>query len=160
MHHHTTSVAGTGITFVQVSLCPQHHTTQVLPSLPTPSHPSFHKTKMVVVNGASPTAPPMAECGNTGCTSPAELQCGYCIDMYFCSKDACFDALHREPDRAVHRKSVSAYGTTSMCALHRGQELRLICEDPARRNTWDTPQPTSRSTWSVCAEPSAHMRQI
>ena len=73
----------------------------------------------------------MAECGRVGCTSPAELQCGYCNEMYFCSKDDCFDLLHREPDRAVHRKSVSAYGTTSMCALHRGQELRLICEDPA-----------------------------
>ena len=52
-----------------------HHTTphRSLPFLPTPSHPSFHKTQMCF--GASPTAPPMAVCENDGCGAPAKFWC-------------------------------------------------------------------------------------
>ena len=58
----------------------------------------------------------MAVCENDGCGAPAELQCGRCSEMYLCKENACFNALHRAPDRAVHRKSMSAYGTASLCA--------------------------------------------
>ena len=52
--------------------------------------------------------------------------------MFFCDSTACYDACHtRKRDRETHRASVTAYGTSSKCAHHPGQELSLVCEDPA-----------------------------
>ena len=55
-----------------------------------------------------------------------------CVDLFFCDTPACYDACHPRPhDRGTHRASVTAYGTSSKCAHHPGQELCVVCEDPA-----------------------------
>ena len=52
--------------------------------------------------------------------------------MFFCDTPACYDACHARPrDREAHRASVTPYGTSSKCAQHPGQELCVVCEDPA-----------------------------
>ena len=72
----------------------------------------------------------MPSCEN--CDVPAQLQCGICKELYFCDKPVCFEVFHpRKGDREAHRASVTAYGTSSKCAHHPGQELSLVCEDPA-----------------------------
>ena len=77
-----------------------------------------------------PTAPQMPLCEN--CSAPAQLQCGVCIELFFCDKPACFEALHPRPrDREMHLASVTSYGASSNCALHPEFKLHLVCEDPA-----------------------------
>ena len=79
-----------------------------------------------------PTAPQMPLCEN--CSAPAQLQCGHCIELFFCDKPACFEALHpgaRPRDREMHLASVTSYGASSNCALHPEFKLHLVCEDPA-----------------------------
>ena len=79
-----------------------------------------------------PTAPQMPLCEN--CSAPAQLQCGVCIELFFCDKPACFEALHpgaRPRDREMHLASVTSYGASSNCALHPEFKLHLVCEDPA-----------------------------
>ena len=72
----------------------------------------------------------MPSCEN--CGVPAQLQCGNCTDLFLCDTPACYDACHARPrDRETHRASVTAYGTSSKCAQHSGQELCVVCEDPA-----------------------------
>ena len=101
--------------------------TQPLPDTPAPSH-LFETHNMV--SDTQPTAPQMPRCEI--CDVPAQLQCGICKEMFFCDKPACYDACHpRKRDREAHRASVTSYGTSSKCAHHPGQELSLICEDPA-----------------------------
>ena len=83
-----------------------------------------------MVSDTQPTAPQMPSCEN--CGVPAQLQCGICKELFFCDTPACYDACHpRKGDREAHRASVTAYGTSSKCAQHPGQELSLVCEDPA-----------------------------
>ena len=66
------------------------------------------------------------------CDVPAQLQCGNCKELYFCDTPSCYDACHpRKRDREAHRASVTSYGTSSKCAHHPGQDLSLVCEDPA-----------------------------
>ena len=65
------------------------------------------------------------------CSAPARLQCGHCMELFFCDKPACFEALHRARDREMHLASVTSYGTSSNCALHPVFKLHLVCEDPA-----------------------------
>ena len=73
---------------------------------------------------------PSGECEN--CGEPAQLQCGICTEMFFCYTPACYDACHPRPrDRETHLASVTAYGTSSKCAHHSGQELCLVCLNPA-----------------------------
>ena len=79
-----------------------------------------------------PTAPQMPLCEN--CSAPAQLQCGHCIELFFCDKPACFEALHpgaRARDREMHLASATSYGASSNCALHPEFKLHLVCEDPA-----------------------------
>ena len=77
-----------------------------------------------------PTAPPTPLCEN--CSAPAQLQCGHCIELFFCDNPACFEALHpRARDREMHLASVTSYGASSNCALHPEFKLHLVCEDPA-----------------------------
>ena len=80
-----------------------------------------------------PTAPQMPLCEN--CSAPAQLQCGHCIELFFCdNKPACFYALHpgaRPRDREMHLASATSYGASSNCALHPEFKLHLVCEDPA-----------------------------
>ena len=77
-----------------------------------------------------PTAPQMPLCEN--CSAPAQLQCGHCIELFFCDKPACFEALHpRARHREMHLASVTSYGASSNCALHPEFKLHLVCEDPA-----------------------------
>ena len=91
---------------------------------PAPSHLS--ETHNMVPD----TQPQMPSCEN--CGVPAQLQCGMCVELFFCDKPACYDACHTRPrDREAHRASVTAFGTSSKCAHHPGQELSLVCEDPA-----------------------------
>ena len=94
---------------------------------PAPSHlPETHN----VVSDTQPTAPQMPSCEK--CGVPAQLQCGMCKELFFCDTPACYDACHpRKGDREAHRASVTAYGTSSKCVQHPGQELSLVCEDPA-----------------------------
>ena len=75
-----------------------------------------------------PTAPQMPLCEK--CAEPAQLQCGICIELFFCDRPACFEALHRARDREAHCASVTSYGTTSNCTLHPDHKLHLVCEDP------------------------------
>ena len=83
-----------------------------------------------MVSDTQPTAPQMPSCEN--CGVPAQLQCGNCTELFFCDTPACFEVFHpRARDREAHRASVTAYGTSSKCAQHPGQELSLVCEDPA-----------------------------
>ena len=101
--------------------------TQPLPDTPAPSH-LFETHNMV--SDTQPTAPQMPSCEN--CDKPAQLQCGMCVELFFCDTPACYDACHARPhDREAHRASVTVYGTSSKCAHHPGQELCLVCEDPA-----------------------------
>ena len=94
---------------------------------PAPSHLS--ETHNMVCD-TQPTAPQMPSCEN--CGVPAQLQCGVCTDLFFCDTPACYDACHTRPrDRETHRASVTVYGKSSKCALHPGQELCVVCEDPA-----------------------------
>ena len=94
---------------------------------PAPSHLSETHN---MVSDTQPTAPQMPSCEN--CGVPAQLQCGICKELFFCDTPACYDACHPRPrDREAHRASVTAYGTSSKCAHHPGQELSLVCEDPA-----------------------------
>ena len=94
---------------------------------PAPSHLSETHN---MVSDTQPTAPQMPSCEN--CGVPAQLQCGMCKELFFCDTPACYDACHTRPlDREAHRASVTAYGTSSKCAHHPGQELCLVCEDPA-----------------------------
>ena len=79
-----------------------------------------------------PTAPQMPLCES--CSAPAQLQCGVCIELFFCDKPACFEALHpgaRPRDREMHLASATSYGASSNCALHPEFKLHLVCEDPA-----------------------------
>ena len=93
---------------------------------PAPSHLSETHN----VSDTQPTAPQMPSCEI--CDQPAQLQCGVCTDLFFCDTPACYDACHPRPrDRETHRASVTAYGTSSKCALHPDQVLCLVCEDPA-----------------------------
>ena len=74
----------------------------------------------------------MPSCEN--CDEPAQLQCGICTELFFCDTPACFEVFHsslRARDREAHRTSVTPYGTPSKCAQHPGQELCVVCEDPA-----------------------------
>ena len=72
----------------------------------------------------------MLSCEN--CDEPAQLQCGICTELFFCDKTACYDACHPRPrDQEAHRASVTPCGTSSKCAQHPGQELCVVCEDPA-----------------------------
>ena len=83
-------------------------------------------------SGTQPTAPqmPSGECEN--CDQPAQLQCGVCTELFFCDTPACYDACHPRPrDRETHHASVTPYGTSSRCAHHPGQELCLVCLNPA-----------------------------
>ena len=83
-----------------------------------------------MVCDTEPTAPQLPPCEN--CTAPAQLQCGRCEDLFFCDKPACFEALHpRARDHETHVCSITSYGTSSKCALHPGEDLCLVCEDPA-----------------------------
>ena len=101
--------------------------TQPLPDTPAPSH-LFETHNMEPYT--QPTAPQMPSCEI--CDKPAQLQCGICTEMFFCDSTVCYDACHtRKRDRETHRASVTAYGTSSKCAHHPGQELSLVCEDPA-----------------------------
>ena len=101
--------------------------TQPLPDTPAPSH-LFETHNMG--SDTQPTTPQMPSCEN--CDKPAQLQCGMCVELFFCDSPACYDACHTRPrDREAHRASVTAYGTSSKCAHHPGQELCLVCEDPA-----------------------------
>ena len=101
--------------------------TQPLPDTPAPSH-LFETHNMV--SDTQPTAPQMPSCEN--CGVPAQLQCGMCVELFFCDTPACYDACHTRPrDREAHRASVTAYGASSKCAHHPGQELCLVCEDRA-----------------------------
>ena len=94
---------------------------------PAPSH-LFETHNMG--SDTQPTAPQMPSCEN--CGVPAQLQCGMCVELFFCDTPACYDACHPRPrDREAHRASVTAYGTSSKCAHHPGEELSLVCEDPA-----------------------------
>ena len=103
--------------------------TQPLPDTPAPSH-LFETHNMV--SDTQPTAPQKPSCENENCDKPAQLQCGICTELFFCDTPACYDACHpRKRDRETHRASVTAYGTSSKCAQHPGQELSLVCEDPA-----------------------------
>ena len=103
--------------------------TQPLPDTPAPSH-LFETHNMG--SDTQPTAPQMPSCEN--CGVPAQLQCGICKELFFCDTPACFEVFHsslRACDRETHRASVTAYGTSSKCAQHPGQELCLVCVDPA-----------------------------
>ena len=101
--------------------------TQPLPDTPAPSH-LFETHNMV--SDTQPTAPQMPSCEN--CGVPAQLQCGMCKELFFCDTPACYDACHPRPrDREAHRASVTSFGASSKCAHHPGQELSLVCEDPA-----------------------------
>ena len=83
-----------------------------------------------MVSDTQPTAPQMPSCEN--CGVPAQLQCGICTELFLCDKPACFEVFHPRPrDRETHRASVTPYGTSSKCAQHPGQELCLVCVDPA-----------------------------
>ena len=86
-----------------------------------------------MVSDTQPTAPQMPSCEN--CGVPAQLQCGICTELFLCDKPACYEVFHsslsRPRDRETHRASVTPYGTSSKCAQHPGQELSLVCEDPA-----------------------------
>ena len=93
---------------------------------PAPSHLSETHN----VGDTQPTAPQMPSCEI--CDQPAQLQCGVCVELFFCDKPACYDACHPRPrDREAHRASVTAYGTSSKCAHHPDQVLCLVCVDPA-----------------------------
>ena len=84
------------------------------------------------VSDTQPTAPQMPNCEN--CGVPAQLQCGICKELFLCHTPACFEVFHsslRPRDREAHRASVTPYGTSSKCAQHPGQELCVVCEDPA-----------------------------
>ena len=99
---------------------------------PAPSHLSETHN----VGATQPTAPQMPSCEN--CGVPAQLQCGICKELFFCDTPACFEVFHssmRPRDREAHRASVTPYGTSSKCAHHPGQELSLVCEDPACGDT-------------------------
>ena len=104
-----------------------------MPCHPTPSrHPApshlFETHNMG--SDTKPTAPQMPSCEN--CGVPAQLQCGMCVELFFCDTPACYDACHPRPrDREAHRASVTAYGTSSKCVQHTSQELSRVCEDPA-----------------------------
>ena len=101
--------------------------TQPLPDTPAPSH-LFETHNMG--SDTQPTAPQMPSCEN--CGVPAQLQCGMCVELFFCDTPACYDACHTRPrDREAHRASVTSFGASSKCALHPGQELCVVCEDPA-----------------------------
>ena len=96
---------------------------------PAPSHLSETHN---MVSDTQPTAPQMPSCEN--CGVPAQLQCGICKELFFCDKPACFEVFHssmRPRDREAHHASVAPCGTSSKCAQHPGQELSLVCEDPA-----------------------------
>ena len=101
--------------------------TQPLPDTPAPSH--LFKTHNMG-SDTQPTAPQMPSCENCGVL--AQLQCGMCVELFFCDTPACYDACHPRPrDREAHRASVTSFGASSKCAHHPGQELCLVCEDPA-----------------------------
>ena len=97
---------------------------------PAPSHLSETHN---MAPDTQPTAPQMQSCEN--CGVPAQLQCGICTELFFCDKPACYEVFHsslsRPRDREAHRASVTAFGTSSKCAHHPGQELCVVCEDPA-----------------------------
>ena len=74
----------------------------------------------------------MPSCEN--CGEAAKLQCGNCKELFFCDTPACFEVFHsslRARDRKAHLASVTPYGTSSKCAQHPGQQLCLVCVDPA-----------------------------
>ena len=74
----------------------------------------------------------MPSCEN--CGEPAQLQCGVCTELFFCDTPACFEVFHsslRARDREIHLASVTPYGMSSKCAHHPGQQLCLVCVDPA-----------------------------
>ena len=103
--------------------------TQPLPDTPAPSH--LIETHNMG-SDTQPTAPQMPSCEK--CGEPAQLQCGICKELFFCDTPTCFEVFHsslRACDRETHRASVTSYGTSSKCAQHPGQELCLVCVDPA-----------------------------
>ena len=89
----------------------------------------------------APPGPAVEQALCVVCKHPAVQRCEECFDeeeghLYFCAKDACFDAQHGEHERVrrKHRKSLvswdsKAQWTDKCCATHKGNPLAVWCID-------------------------------